>query len=146
MVRVADGEIAGGGLDFLMLDADGRIRADYQFIDAQMTDFTTPAPAWARHAGREIDHLAPPPATQEAAQPLARPDHHRVEGDRAVGRTLGDQIDVRHVPRVADEPQARINFAYEKYVRSRDRVSGRRAGPRPLAVCSISIGQNGPTA
>jgi hypothetical protein len=32
MVSRADGEIAGGGLDVLALDGDGRIRTDYQFI------------------------------------------------------------------------------------------------------------------
>lgn len=31
---VSGGEVVGGGTDFLVLDADGRIRADYQFIDA----------------------------------------------------------------------------------------------------------------
>ncbi|MEV0171872.1 hypothetical protein AB0I00_12245 [Streptomyces sp. NPDC050803] len=30
-VRTADGEAAGGGTDFLVLDRDGRIAADYQF-------------------------------------------------------------------------------------------------------------------
>ena len=29
----AGGAVAGVGLDFLLLDADGRIRADYQFIE-----------------------------------------------------------------------------------------------------------------
>jgi hypothetical protein len=29
----ADGEIAGAGLEFVVLGADGRIRTDYQFID-----------------------------------------------------------------------------------------------------------------
>lgn len=31
---VAGGEVVGWGTDFLILDADGRIRADYQFIEA----------------------------------------------------------------------------------------------------------------
>jgi hypothetical protein len=29
----ADGEVAGVGLEFVMLDADGRVRLDYQFIE-----------------------------------------------------------------------------------------------------------------
>lgn len=32
MVSLADGEPVGGGLEFLALDRDGRIRTDYQFI------------------------------------------------------------------------------------------------------------------
>lgn len=32
-VRRADGEAVGGGIDVLVLDADGRISADYQFPD-----------------------------------------------------------------------------------------------------------------
>jgi hypothetical protein len=31
---VSDGEVLGWGTDFLVLDATGRIRADYQFIEA----------------------------------------------------------------------------------------------------------------
>lgn len=31
---VSDGEVVGWGTDFLILDATGRIRADYQFIEA----------------------------------------------------------------------------------------------------------------
>lgn len=31
MVRVADGEVVGGGTEFVVLDGDGRIREDYQF-------------------------------------------------------------------------------------------------------------------
>ncbi len=31
---VSNGEVVGWGTDFLVLDADGRIRADYQFIEA----------------------------------------------------------------------------------------------------------------
>jgi hypothetical protein len=34
MVSVADGSPAGVGLEFLLLAPDGRIRADYQFIEA----------------------------------------------------------------------------------------------------------------
>jgi hypothetical protein len=33
MVPVGGGDPAGGGLEFLILDPHGRIRADYQFID-----------------------------------------------------------------------------------------------------------------
>jgi hypothetical protein len=33
MVAVADGTVAGGGTDVLLLAPDGRIRRDYQFID-----------------------------------------------------------------------------------------------------------------
>jgi hypothetical protein len=33
MVRTSDGEVAGVGLDILVLDDDGRIRIDYQFIE-----------------------------------------------------------------------------------------------------------------
>jgi hypothetical protein len=32
MVSLADGEPVGGGLELLVLDGDGRIRTDYQFI------------------------------------------------------------------------------------------------------------------
>jgi hypothetical protein len=32
MVSVATGEVAGGGLDLLVLDSEDRIRRDYQFI------------------------------------------------------------------------------------------------------------------
>ncbi|MPZ81826.1 MAG: hypothetical protein GEV28_16070 [Actinophytocola sp.] len=32
MVSTSDGAVAGGGTDVLVLDATGRIRADYQFI------------------------------------------------------------------------------------------------------------------
>ena len=32
MVAIADGAVAGGGTDVLLLAADGRIRRDYQFI------------------------------------------------------------------------------------------------------------------
>jgi hypothetical protein len=31
---VSDGEVVGWGTDFLVLGADGRIRADYQFVEA----------------------------------------------------------------------------------------------------------------
>ncbi|MGW6915991.1 hypothetical protein ACWGB8_19565 [Kitasatospora sp. NPDC054939] len=31
MARTADGEVVGGGREFVVLDGDGRIRADYQF-------------------------------------------------------------------------------------------------------------------
>ncbi|MFI9321648.1 hypothetical protein ACIGXI_17960 [Kitasatospora aureofaciens] len=31
MVSVGTGELAGGGVEFVVLDADGRITADYQF-------------------------------------------------------------------------------------------------------------------
>jgi hypothetical protein len=34
MVTTAGGEVAGVGLDFLVLGADGRIRIDYQFIES----------------------------------------------------------------------------------------------------------------
>jgi hypothetical protein len=34
MVSTRDGEIAGVGLDFLVLAPDGRIRIDYQFIES----------------------------------------------------------------------------------------------------------------
>jgi hypothetical protein len=30
---VSDGEVVGGGSDVLLLDGDGRIRADYQFVE-----------------------------------------------------------------------------------------------------------------
>ena len=33
MVPAGGGEPAGGGREFLLLDADDRIRVDYQFID-----------------------------------------------------------------------------------------------------------------
>jgi hypothetical protein len=33
MVPASGGEVAGSGVDFLMLDGDGRIQRDYQFID-----------------------------------------------------------------------------------------------------------------
>lgn len=33
-VSCADGSVGGWGTDFLVLDADGRIRADYQFVEA----------------------------------------------------------------------------------------------------------------
>jgi hypothetical protein len=33
MVPAGGGEVAGSGVDFLVLDGDGRIRRDYQFID-----------------------------------------------------------------------------------------------------------------
>jgi hypothetical protein len=33
MVRAGDGEPVGAGLEFLILDAHGRIRLDYQFIE-----------------------------------------------------------------------------------------------------------------
>jgi hypothetical protein len=33
-VSTSDGTVSGWGTDFLVLDADGRIRADYQFIEA----------------------------------------------------------------------------------------------------------------
>jgi hypothetical protein len=33
MVRISDGEVAGVGLEILVLDDDGRIRIDYQFIE-----------------------------------------------------------------------------------------------------------------
>jgi hypothetical protein len=32
--RTSDGEVAGSGVDVLLLDADGRIRVDYQFIES----------------------------------------------------------------------------------------------------------------
>jgi hypothetical protein len=32
-VQTGDGEVAGWGVDLLLLDADGRIRLDYQFIN-----------------------------------------------------------------------------------------------------------------
>ncbi|MER5467296.1 hypothetical protein ABZX90_11900 [Streptomyces sp. NPDC002935] len=31
--HTGDGQVTGGGLEFLVLDEDGRIRADYQFVD-----------------------------------------------------------------------------------------------------------------
>jgi hypothetical protein len=31
---LSDGSVGGWGTDFLVLDADGRIRADYQFVEA----------------------------------------------------------------------------------------------------------------
>jgi hypothetical protein len=34
MVSTEDGSIAGVGLDFLVIDAEGRIRSDYQFIES----------------------------------------------------------------------------------------------------------------
>jgi hypothetical protein len=34
MVSTADGSVAGVGLEFLVIDADGRIRTDYQFIES----------------------------------------------------------------------------------------------------------------
>jgi hypothetical protein len=34
MVRKSDGEVAGVGLEFLILDDNGRIRSDYQFIES----------------------------------------------------------------------------------------------------------------
>jgi hypothetical protein len=33
MVHISDGEVAGVGLEILVLDDDGRIRIDYQFIE-----------------------------------------------------------------------------------------------------------------
>ena len=33
MVRISDVEVAGVGLEILVLDDDGRIRIDYQFIE-----------------------------------------------------------------------------------------------------------------
>jgi hypothetical protein len=33
MVATADGSVAGAGLEFLVVDAEGRIRRDYQFIE-----------------------------------------------------------------------------------------------------------------
>jgi hypothetical protein len=33
-VRRSDRELAGSGVDLLLLDADGRIRLDYQFIES----------------------------------------------------------------------------------------------------------------
>jgi hypothetical protein len=33
MVRTSDGEVAGGGLEILVLDDNDRIRIDYQFIE-----------------------------------------------------------------------------------------------------------------
>jgi hypothetical protein len=33
MTATADGSVAGAGLEFLVVDADGRIRSDYQFIE-----------------------------------------------------------------------------------------------------------------
>ena len=34
MVSTTDGSVAGIGLEFLVIDADGRIRSDYQFIES----------------------------------------------------------------------------------------------------------------
>jgi hypothetical protein len=34
MVGKATGEVAGVGLEFLVLDEEGRIRTDYQFIES----------------------------------------------------------------------------------------------------------------
>lgn len=34
MVSTADGSVVAVGLDFLMVDAEGRIRSDYQFIES----------------------------------------------------------------------------------------------------------------
>jgi hypothetical protein len=34
MVRTSDGEVAAVGLEVLVLDDDGRIRIDHQFIEA----------------------------------------------------------------------------------------------------------------
>lgn len=34
MVSTADGEVAGTGLEVVVLDAEGKIRTDYQFIEA----------------------------------------------------------------------------------------------------------------
>jgi hypothetical protein len=34
MVSTEDGSVAAVGLEFLMIDADGRIRSDYQFIES----------------------------------------------------------------------------------------------------------------
>jgi hypothetical protein len=34
MVRKSDGTVQAVGLELLVLDDDGRIRADYQFIEA----------------------------------------------------------------------------------------------------------------
>ncbi|WRZ89190.1 hypothetical protein OHB54_08950 [Streptomyces sp. NBC_01007] len=31
--RTGDGQVTGGGLEFLVLNEEGRIRADYQFVD-----------------------------------------------------------------------------------------------------------------
>ncbi|MGW7610815.1 hypothetical protein ACWGKW_26745 [Streptomyces sp. NPDC054766] len=31
--RTGDGQVTGGGLEFLVLDEEGRIKADYQFVD-----------------------------------------------------------------------------------------------------------------
>jgi hypothetical protein len=33
MAPATGGDAASGGVQFLLLDADGRIRSDYQFID-----------------------------------------------------------------------------------------------------------------
>jgi hypothetical protein len=33
MVRTSDGEVVAVGLEILVLDDDGRIRIDYQFIE-----------------------------------------------------------------------------------------------------------------
>jgi hypothetical protein len=33
MVGAGDGEVAGSGVEFIVLDRDGRIRLDYQFVD-----------------------------------------------------------------------------------------------------------------
>lgn len=34
MVSSEDGSVAGVGLEFLVIDAEGRIRSDYQFIES----------------------------------------------------------------------------------------------------------------
>jgi hypothetical protein len=34
MVSTGDGAVAGAGLEFLVIDAQGRIRSDYQFIES----------------------------------------------------------------------------------------------------------------
>jgi hypothetical protein len=34
MVSTKDGAVAGLGLEFLVIDAEGRIRSDYQFIES----------------------------------------------------------------------------------------------------------------
>jgi hypothetical protein len=34
MVSTEDGSVAGVGLEFLVMDAEGRLRSDYQFIES----------------------------------------------------------------------------------------------------------------
>jgi hypothetical protein len=34
MVSTAEGSVAGVGLEFVVIDAEGRIRSDYQFIES----------------------------------------------------------------------------------------------------------------